>query len=107
MFDVANDGSDLQPFELSVYSVKASDQMFQKKFKGLRQTQHGLAINHKGCDFFTTILDNFTLVCRGVVGGDRRRRRVIAKASVHELVHEVQVGGAWGAAGMATGKARM
>ena len=73
--------------------------MFQKHFKGLRQTKHRFAIDHKSGDFFTPILHDFTFVGRGVVGRNRGWGTVRPKTSVHELVHEVQVRVAGGPVG--------
>lgn len=50
-------------------------------------------MNHKGGNFFTTIFHDFALICRGVIGRDCGWGAVIAKTSVHELVHKVQLVG--------------
>ena len=93
MLHITNDRRDLQPFQLGVDCMKSTHQMFEEEFKCLRQAQHGLALYHEGCDLLAPIFHNFTLVGRGVIGGHGRGRTVIAKAAIHELVHEIDFGG--------------
>lgn len=76
--------------------MEAANEMFEEELKGLWQAQHGLAVNHEGCNLFATIIHNLALVSRWVVAWHRGWGAVVAEAAIHELVHKVQIVGSGG-----------
>lgn len=91
LFDVADQRDDVEPFEFSVDSVEATNQMLEEELKGLREAEHSLTVNDKGGNLLIAIVDQFAFVCCRVCTGDRRRtmaavRRTIATVMVVMVV---------------------
>ena len=66
--------------------MEAAHQVLQEQLEGLGQAEHGLAMDHEGCDLLAAVVDDLALVGSRVVGADHGGRGV-SEAPVHELVH--------------------
>ena len=76
LFDVADQRNDVEPLEFGVDGVQTADQVLQKEFEGLRQTEHRFAVNDESGHLLIAIIDQFALVGRRI--GARYGRRAVA-----------------------------
>lgn len=61
--------------------METPDEVFQEKLESLGQAEHRFSGYHEGGYFFASVVDNFTLVGRGVVGGYRNGWGAVAERS--------------------------
>jgi len=73
LFDVAHERYDVEPLELGVDGMQATDQVLKEQFERLRQAQHRVAGYHERGHFLATVLDQLALVGGRVSAADRRR----------------------------------
>lgn len=73
MFDIAHQRHYIEPLELRVDSVQATDKVLEKELERLRQTEHRVPGDDERGHLLTAVIDQFALVRCGIAGTDRRR----------------------------------
>ena len=70
LLHVADHGGEFEPLALGVDGVQPAHQVLQEQLEDLRQAQHRLVPDHKGCNLFPTIVYNLAVIGRGVIWAD-------------------------------------
>ena len=70
LLHVAHHRHDVKSLEFSIHCVETTYEMLKEKLESLRETQHCLCINDKGCYLLTTIINKLALISSWITGAD-------------------------------------
>lgn len=73
LFDIAHQRHYIEPLELRVDGVQATDEVLEKELERLRQAEHRVPCDDERGHLLPAIIDQFALVRRWIAGADRWR----------------------------------